>query len=169
MAEVSDTKYCIDSSSLIELRSLEADVFPGIWDVLSDAVDSGILHAPHEVFRELDRVDDVTARWAKSKKSMFFNPDQTQLDKLIEVQDQFRFYDPESDDPKADPFLVAHAVITGCTVVTQEVSGQGKKGKAKIPDACDHFGVKYITLSEFFREQGWTFVGSRQPAKASTA
>jgi len=156
-----DQKYCIDSSSLIELRSLDTDVFSGIWDALSDAVERGILHAPHEVFRELDHVDDVTARWAKSKKAMFFNPDQAQLDKLAEIQGKFEFYDPEAGSPKADPFLIAHGALTGCKVITQETRA-GKKAKVKIPDACDHFGVKFITLSDFFREQGWTFIGKQE-------
>lgn len=165
MAEAKHT-YCIDSSSLLELRALDSDVFHGIWEVLADAVAAGILHAPHEVLREVTKYDTTTASWAKAHKAMFVIPNQALVDKVVEVQDKFSFFDPETDEPKADPFLVAHAILTGCTVVTQERAA-GKSSKVKIPDACTHFGAKSITLSEFFREQGWTFVGSRKVTSSS--
>lgn len=151
-------KYCIDTSSLLELRALDADVFSGVWDALSDCAQRGVIHAPHEVLREVTRHDDVVARWAKSKKEMFFYPDQALLDNLTKVQSAFKFYDPESAEPIADPFLVAHGMQCGCAVITQEKPSLPGRSKPKIPDACLHFDVRFVTISEFFREQELVFV-----------
>ncbi len=153
-----EKKYCLDSSALLELRSLDHDVFKGIWEVLNDLASRGIIHAPREVLREVTHYDTATAQWATSKKSIFFEPDQTMLNKVVEIQKEFTFFDIDSDLPKADPFLVAHSVITGCTIVTQEVPNKRGRSEVKIPDACQRFGGRVISLSEFFREQGWTFV-----------
>lgn len=161
MVDVSK-KYCIDSSSLLELRALDQDVFRGVWAALGQMVNEGILHAPREVLREVTKFDTATAAWAKTRKDMFLEPDQLWLDKVVEVQSEFRFFDEESDEPKADPFLVAHGVLVGCAVITQEKPARDIKSKAKIPDACGKYNVRVITLSEFFREQGWSFTGERR-------
>jgi hypothetical protein len=154
------TKYCLDSSALLELRSLDKDVFKGIWDVLDELVEKDIVHAPREVFREVTRFDSTTAAWAKTRQRMFFTPNQELMDMVVKVQEKFKFFDPDFDWPKADPFLVAHATLKGCKVVTQETPKK-KDGQVKIPDACKHFGAEVINLSEFFREQGWTFIGKK--------
>ena len=154
-------KYCIDSSSLIELRALDTDVFGGIWDALGQMVTEGILHAPREVLREVTKVDDTTAQWAKGRRDMFLEPDQEWVDKVTDVQAEFKFFDEESEAPKADPFLVAHGILHGCTIITQEKPAADVKSKAKIPNACERYGVRVLTLSEFFREQGWTFIAKR--------
>lgn len=157
-------KYCIDSSALIALRDLDMDVFQGIWDTLSELAAKGVIHAPHEVLREVSKIDDVVAKWAKANKRMFFDPDQALADKVVEVQKSFQFFDPERGTPIADPFLVAHGALHGCGVITQELSRKPQESKAKIPDACKHFGVRVMNLSEFFREQGWTFIGQKSAA-----
>jgi hypothetical protein len=157
-----EKKYCLDSSALLELRSLDADVFRGIWDAMNELATKGIIHAPREVLREVTHYDTATATWAKSRKAIFFDPDQTLLDKVVEIQSEFSFFDPDSEIPKADPFLVAHSALTGCTIVTMEVPHKPGRSEAKIPDACKRFGGKVITLSEFFREQGYTFIGQKK-------
>lgn len=154
--------YCFDTSALVSLRALDTDVFSGIWGVLSEAVKSGLIHAPHEVLREITGIDDTVGNWAKKHKTMFFTPDQELVDKVSEVQKKHRFYDPESLTPKADPFLIAHAILKSCKVVTLEKPRKPGELKTRIPEVCAMFGVPVITLSDFFREQGWTFVGQKK-------
>ncbi len=155
-------KYCIDTSALLDLRPLDPDVFSGVWSALSDLGRQGILHAPSEVFRELSKTDDIVFDWAKKNKGIFFDPNQALVDKVILVQEKFKFYDIESEKPAADPFLVAHGIISGCTVVTNEKEVGPDSKKIKIPNACKHFGVKFLTLSEFFRELGISFVSQKK-------
>ena len=63
------------------------------------------------------------------------------------------------DADEADAFLVAHALsdLENRTVVTYEKSDPITKKKIKIPEACNHFNIKFITSMNMFRELGETF------------
>lgn len=54
----------------------------------------------------------------------------------------------------ADPFVIAKAGVEGHTVVTMELF---KPNAAKIPNICQHFTVKCLTLEGFMEEEGWEF------------
>jgi hypothetical protein len=60
-------------------------------------------------------------------------------------------YAPDLDDTEIekigrDPFLIAHALVGGHTVVTVEVSSPRKqRANRKVPDVCAQFGVPCIT------------------------
>ena len=80
------------------------------------------------------------------------------LDKFPELIDEKR---PES---QGDPFVVALALqrsekpklLSGeeYVVVTQERS---RRGRVRIPDACEHFRLKCVDLFGMFRMEGWRF------------
>ena len=54
----------------------------------------------------------------------------------------------------ADPFVIAKAAVEGRAVVTMELL---KPKAAKIPNICEHFGVKYLSLEGFMQKERWTF------------
>lgn len=54
----------------------------------------------------------------------------------------------------ADPFVIAKAAIDGRAVVTME---QLRPNAVKIPNICQYFGVKCLSLDEFMEEEGWQF------------
>ena len=54
----------------------------------------------------------------------------------------------------ADPFVIAKAAIDGRAVVTME---QLRPNAVKIPNICQHFCVKCLSLEEFMEEEGWQF------------
>ena len=56
--------------------------------------------------------------------------------------------------PVADPFVIARAKILNASVVTQEKKADNA---AKIPNACEHFGIDCINLEGFMEEENWTF------------
>lgn len=57
--------------------------------------------------------------------------------------------------PVADPFVIAKAegIEDGC-VVTSEV---WRDNAPKVPNVCQHFGVRWLNLEGFMAEAGWTF------------
>lgn len=56
--------------------------------------------------------------------------------------------------PMADPFLIARAhVLDGCVVSEESL----KPHAAKIPNVCEHFGVRYQKVQGFLGEVGWQF------------
>jgi Domain of unknown function (DUF4411) len=161
---IADRVYVVDTSSLIDLARLyPRDVFSSLWDALERMCDDSRLCAPREVFRELTRRDDEIARWAKSKPALFVEVDEEQARVLAEIAERF----PEIADemklgPHADPWLVALALVKNrsmpadpCHVVTEE--RPGGPGSVKLPNVCSQFGVRTLTLLEFFREEGLKF------------
>ena len=72
--------------------------------------------------------------------------------------------DPQKETEDADPFVIALAIVETknlqllgdqCAVVSQE---KGRVGtKVKIPDVCNHYGIKHFLLIDFFNNEGWKF------------
>ena len=48
------TVYCIDTSSLINLKPYRRDIFPTIWKKLENMIKNGELIAPLEVYGEIE-------------------------------------------------------------------------------------------------------------------
>ena len=55
--------YCIDTSSLINLKPYRRDVFPTIWDKLENMIKNGELLSHLEVYKEIEAVKDVIHNW----------------------------------------------------------------------------------------------------------
>ena len=54
----------------------------------------------------------------------------------------------------ADPFVIAKAAVEGKTVVTMELF---KPNGVKIPNICQYFKIRCLTLEQFMDQQSWTF------------
>jgi hypothetical protein len=155
-----DKGFCIDTCALIDLRRsyYPPDVFPGLWDDIEGLIDQGLLIAPNEVLEELKGVDDEILRWARRFKKMFVASDKFQLREVTDILVKFpRLIDPDKTKPEADPFLIALAKSTGWAVVTSEKPRADPNARPKIPDVCKSYGIKCISLVEFFRELGWKY------------
>lgn len=160
--------YCIDTSSFIDLkRFYSIDVFPSVWGKMNALARSGRIIAPVEVLNELSKKDDEIFRWAKRHKNKIFkNLDEDQLQIVQDIIRKFpALIDPARELPDADPYIIAVATYlikkqeqelfrTHCMVVTQE---RKEKGKIKIPDVCEHYGIEHVDLLEMFRREGWRF------------
>lgn len=152
--------YCIDTSALVDLmkRFYPPDVFPSLWKDLEKLISQGNLIAPKQVLRELEKYgdrDDPLLKWAKKNKSMFVDLTEEQIQLVKEVLKNFpNLVDPNKEE-EADPFVVTLAKIEGCSVVTSEK--MGSIDKPKIPDVCKRYGIKCLSLQEFFREQKWAY------------
>ena len=58
----------------------------------------------------------------------------------------------------ADPWVIAHAMSEGATVVTKEyLSGSQNPQKIKIPDVCNNMKVDWIDDFEFIRQLNLLF------------
>jgi hypothetical protein len=77
-------------------------------------------------------------QWAYSKSEHY---SQTAIEKIMKAEN-------------ADPFLVAYALylMPNAKIVTLEKSEPNRKNSVKIPELCDHFGLKYLSTMELFRE-----------------
>lgn len=148
--------FSFDTSALIEpwTRRYPPDVFPQIWQWLEYCIQEGTISAVDEVRHEILRQEDDLAAWAKTQAHLFAPADEAVQQALRRVLEVFpNLADHERDRSGADPWVVAHALANGLSVVTYET--RGKQNKPKIPNACDHFGVPCISLVEVLRATGF--------------
>lgn len=153
--------YVFDTSSLIGawVRSYPPDLFPGVWEQMSDLATAGQLIAPEDVLEELKVQDDDLFGWVKARAGAIVVPTSRAL--LLEARAVL------SDHPgltktgtgrgRADPFVIALAAQRGCPVVTQEQGGS--VSKPRIPFVCGARGVECMSIVEVIRTEGWRFGG----------
>jgi hypothetical protein len=55
---------------------------------------------------------------------------------------------------KADPWVIAHALVDKGTVVTHENRVADNSSVPKIPNVCDHFGIESINTFELLIRLG---------------
>jgi predicted nucleic acid-binding protein len=158
MALFPDYTYCIDTSVLIELKiRYPRNTFPSLWEKIGKLIEQGRIIAPRAVFDELvqyeDRNDELF-KWVKRFKKMFKDLDSSQLQEVKKILiDHPDLVDKDKQTEDADPFIIALAIIEGCSVITQE--SQIKVNR--IPYVCRKYKIKCISLVEFFSERKWKF------------
>jgi len=137
------------------VRNYPPDVFPGIWEKMDAAAKAGTFYLSDEVVNELEKKEDGAHKWVKARGSIIIP-----LDPEIEkhVQEIMAHYPSLVDTKKrrsvGDPFVIAVARVKNLTVITGE-NPTGKIEKPKIPDVCDAFGIDWMRILDFFREQKW--------------
>ncbi len=161
----SDLSYCMDASAFIDLRvRYPKDVFPGIWNRVSDLAKERRLISPAAVQRELKGKADEVLQWAKMRRRVFQRLDATQQRIVRDILAQFpNLVDPNKPVPDADPFVIALAIarnqqvgfFPAWVVVTQEKSTLC--GRPRIPNVCATFSLRCIDMLEMFRQEKWKF------------
>ena len=155
-------KYVFDSDSLINLfRHYYPERFPTLWEKFDALVSGGKLVSVKEVFNEIGSRKDSLGTWAKEQKNILFLESTVEelkfVSEIFQVQHFqaiIRKQERLKGKPVADPFVIARAKISGACVVTQE---KKTENAAKIPNVCDHFGIRWINLEGFMKEENWTF------------
>ena len=155
-------KYVFDSNTLIVIfNHYYPKRFLSFWEKFHALVSSGKLISVREVFNEIGSSKDSLGRWAKEHKNMLFlestNEELKFVGEIFQVQHfqaMIRKQERLKGKPVADPFVIARAKISDACVVTQE---KNTENAAKIPNVCDHFGIRCINLEGFMEEENWTF------------
>ena len=126
--------YVPDTNSFRVFGNYYLESFPSFWDEIEKLVADGLLVSCREVAKEMEYVAQI-----------FRVPHFRQL---IGVKQQLK------GSPVADPFLVARGALLGASVVTEEAL---KPNAAKLPNVCEHFGVRSTNVQGFLVEVGWRF------------
>ena len=119
--------YCIDSSSLINLKRFPRVVFEGPWANMELLIQEQRLIAPIQVKVEIlgktDKEDEI-AHWVRQNPNMFVEIDNDQGAFITDLYRTFPELEAQAVSPlsvkRADPFLIAVASTRGCCVVTDE-------------------------------------------------
>ena len=154
--------YVFDNSPLSVLfKNYYRGVFRSLWDGFDGLVIEGKILSSREVRREIDD-SGITplVDWAERYKDIFATPTAAEgafVAKIYAVshfQQNIETKKLLKGGKNADPFVIARAAVMRCTVVTME---QLKPNAARIPNICEHFGVKWLSLEKFMEAEGWTF------------
>lgn len=151
--------YVFDTSAFIAawVEQYPPDAFPAFWERLETLVDADRLLCPDEVLNELGKIEDDPHAWLKERADKIVRElsEPVQI-KASEVLNQYpRLTAAGGTRGKADPFVIALALVEGATVVTKE--RPGSVTRPKIPDACGGFNVPCFNVLQVIREEKWTF------------
>jgi hypothetical protein len=149
--------YCIDTSSLLELKRFDRDVFPTLWENLEDMIASARLVAPIQVKVEIiGKGDDAIAKWVKRHDGMFRDIDAFQSQFIETMYTRFPHLANVAisrlQTLRADPFVIAVAAQHGSRVVTNEGTKQWG-----IPDICKRHDLEAFSLLDMMKRERWTF------------
>ena len=136
--------YCIDTSSLINLKPYRRDVFPTIWGKLESMIKNEEIISPLEVYEEIKVGQDKINEWCKNNKKMFRDIDDCQRQKLQDIEKQYgnNYWENEINKPRwADPWVIALSICEKAIIVADE-----KKTPNRIPFIANALGIKYLDL-----------------------
>ncbi|HPD52557.1 MAG: DUF4411 family protein [Bacteroidota bacterium] len=157
-------KYCLDANVLIQAwqKYYSPRFCPDYWNVLNALGDKGIVQIPEAVFEEIVRTEDELSRWLKASKipvTKISEPITRCLQRIYEAAPTHKFLvDNTRARSLADPWVIAHALHEGATVVTKEEKVTAiNSNKIKIPNVCDNMGVRWIDDFQFIDEAGIRF------------
>ena len=137
------------------------DIAPGFWEFIEQQAGSRKIAAPVQVYDELvGKSDDELAVWARDRRTgpLFVQPSSSVQSALTRVADYVTSrYEPNQAADflgGADPWVIAHAIAEGGSVVTLEEAVSATSKKAKIPNVCEHFHVDCASFFGMLRALG---------------
>jgi len=151
--------YCFDTSAFLDgwVRYYPPDTFPGLWENVAGMADAGELVSPDEVLTELEKKDDSILAWAKAHRAMFCPLDEPVQLATQRVLAQFpRLVNTQKGRDRADPFVIALAIVRGAVIVTGE-RNFGVPERPRIPLVCNHFRIEFIDFLQLIRRKSWQF------------
>ena len=159
--------YCFDTSAFVTLSRTNENVInipEAVWEHLEEMMKTGELISHRIVFDEISsnsKNPDFITKWVFDKKDCFLLKNDIQRVEIPQIVAQFPdLINYETEREQADPWLIALAIekskeqslfeVCASIVVSQENPNSSKK----IPAACDSFGIKHLSLRNFFDEVG---------------
>ena len=162
--------YLLDSNIFIQAHRMyyPFDVVPSFWNKILELSNKGIICSIDKVRKEICETNnpDSLSKWCENDLSNDFFADSSSAVNFyakiaLWANNSSHFNQAAIDDflttDLADPWLIAYAKENNLTIVTHEISQHQKKNRIKIPEPCIHFGVKYLSPIEMFRELGESF------------
>jgi hypothetical protein len=158
--------YLLDSNTFIEAKNgyYHFEVCPGFWDWILAQHAGGNVFSVEKVGTELaDGTDDLATWTVNSAAGLFLAPDPATIAQMKCVAEWVmrQPYDERSRAgffSKADPFLVAHALAHGHTVITHETRVPDTSRKVKVPNVCEALGVNWMHSFALLRKERARFI-----------
>lgn len=130
--------YSADTSALMDawVRWYPTDIFPSLWERLSQLTGERVIVATEEVLHDLEKKEDGLFDWVKARKNHMVISHDGEIQQVAgHILAQFpKMVDQRTGKSFADPFVIAVARVRGLTVVTGEKGGT--RDRPKIPKSA---------------------------------
>ena len=150
-------KYSFDTSGFLNpwKHFYRPNRFPKLWKDIDALIQSQEIVATEMVYQELKAKNDDLTKWiAARKERLLIKIDEEQMRIVGEIENEFPDLVPiKSTTDRADPYVVALARYKRLVVVTDEK--RPRKGRVKIPQVCEHYGIDCIDFQRFLDEIGY--------------
>lgn len=158
-------KYLLDTSVLIEAFKsyYEPSLVSTFWERLAEQSRIEVISSIDKVRSEIHPKNTFLTDWANNNFAQWESTTNVDTmdwyEKLIQwstTHSQFNVNAKNefASENKADPWLIAHAMATGCVVVTEEVFNHDIKRKIPIPNVCEAFDIPYMNTFQMLHELG---------------
>ena len=130
--------------------------FAALWSRIDLLIDTDRLFAPDEVLHELTIGGDDLYQWAMKRQDNSFVPINEDHEPVVqELAQQYSINVYSDKGVDADPYVIAVAYVRGAIVITEE--RKQDTPKLKIPNACEEFDIRHISILELTPRERWRF------------
>jgi len=152
--------YSFDSDSFIApwRGFYRPEFIPDFWDSLDGLIREGRLKVAEPVYEEILQGGDELSEWFEARKQAILYPwDITVQQAVREIQQKHPNIVKSTGKSGADPWVVAVAKAMGGCVVTFEKKSGADARHIKIPNVCESFSIRCMTVYEVIAEEEWVF------------
>jgi site-specific DNA-methyltransferase (adenine-specific) len=159
--------YCFDTSAFLTLSRTSENVLKipdALWEYLEKMMQDGRIVSHRIVFDEIisgAKNPNFITQWVSTKKDHFLSKTDEQKEELPKIVQKYpELIDYKRESEQADPWLIALAIEKSKTsnlfevCVAVVVSQENPNSSKKIPAACKCFGIRPLSLRNFFDEIG---------------
>lgn len=152
--------YSLDTSALIDWmeRFYPEDCFPTVRIKIDGVIADRRFLISDEVWEEIQKRDAVVKAWCQSRLTAILVPTDRRI--VTAVQRILAKYPRLTMSLKgrnrADPFVVAVAMVRDAIVITGEAN-TGTDARPRIPYVCNELKVPCTSFLELIRTEGWSF------------
>lgn len=130
--------YTLDTNFFIDAARIHFPVedHSDFWEWLAQLGRQNIIKVASEVYNEVERGNDPLADWLKNQKEIFTQKTSLYIHNLPSVLKRYGSIDEATlDQLKADPYVIAHALLLQGCVVTGERPNNATAPHNKYPPA----------------------------------
>jgi hypothetical protein len=159
---VATAKYWLDADVFIQAsrKWYKFERVPEFWGFIDKQLQAGAIRCPQAIFDDIVKGTDQLAQWVKSRKQnglcvplsdgvfAAYAVVANHIDASIHRQ-----YQKDEFLSASDGWLIAYAMDSNATVVTQESSS--RKRKIRIPTVCSDLKVGYTDTFKMLDDLGF--------------
>lgn len=160
------TSYSMDTSVFLTAYKIYPfDLFPGWWVWIESMIAQDQIFLCQMAFLEIKmhtEKGDAIYQWVQKQKKkhphFVREEDENVFTRAEKIAMKFPGLSNRKKIPTADadPYVIAHAMETSATVVTEEKPVKSPKPR-KIPDVCKKLNIKCIKTHDLMRQEGISF------------